>query len=147
MLAKTATRSLGSPEAHRAIERQAADRLEWYASRPHLIERRLRALDEEWDIERAIQANAATLALAGTVLSMAHDRRWAFLPLAVTGFLLQHAVQGWCPPVPVLRALGFRTPGEIERERYALKALRGDFDDLPEGHGPDRASGAFAAAH
>ncbi|MDP2087145.1 MAG: hypothetical protein Q8K20_18275 [Gemmobacter sp.] len=147
MLAKTATRSLGSPETHRAIEREAADRLEWYASRPHLIERRLRALDEEWDIERAIQANAATLALTGTVLSMAHDRRWAFLPLAVTGFLLQHAVQGWCPPVPVLRALGFRTPGEIERERYALKALRGDFDDLPEGHGPERASGAFAAAH
>jgi len=49
--------------------------------------------------------------------------------------------------LPVLRALGFRTPGEIERERYALKALRGDFDDLPQGHGADRASGAFAAAH
>ena len=62
---------------------------------------------------------------------MTHDRRWAYLPLVVTGFLLQHATQGWCPPVPILRALGFRTQGEIERERYALKALRGDFDDLP----------------
>jgi hypothetical protein len=26
--------------------------------------------------------------------------------------------------------LGVRTQGEIERERYALKALRGDFDQL-----------------
>jgi hypothetical protein len=47
----------------------------------------------------------------------------------VTGFLLQHAIQGWCPPVPILRRLGFRTADEINRERYALKALRGDFKD------------------
>lgn len=149
MLAKTATRSQGSPETHREFERQAAERLEWFASRQHLIEGRLRELDEEWDIERAIQANAATLALAGTALSMSHDRRWAFLPLVVTGFLLQHATQGWCPPVPILRSLGFRTQGEIERERYALKALRGDFGNLPdESHpGRHRAGAAFAAAH
>ncbi|MFD1912061.1 hypothetical protein [Halodurantibacterium flavum] len=148
MFATTATRSQGSPETHREFERQAEDRLEWYASRPRLIERRLRELDEEWDIERAIEANAATLAMTGTVLSMTHDRRWAFLPLVVTGFLLQHATQGWCPPVPILRSLGFRTAGEIERERYALKAIRGDFKDLPEESAPDpRASEAFDAAH
>jgi hypothetical protein len=35
--------------------------------------------------------------------------------------------------VPVLRRLGVRTSGEIARERYALKALRGDFSNLPEG--------------
>lgn len=149
MFATTATRSQGSPATHRAFEREAEERLEWLAARPHLIERRLRQLDEEWDIERAIEANAATLALAGTVLSMTHDRRWAFLPLAVTGFLLQHATQGWCPPVPILRSLGFRTQGEIERERYALKAIRGDFDDLPdaEASADRRASEAFDAAH
>ena len=45
----------------------------------------------------------------------------------VGGFLLQHAVQGWCPPVPVFRRLGVRTQTEIDEERYALKALRGDF--------------------
>jgi hypothetical protein len=27
---------------------------------------------------------------------------------------------------------GVRTQREIERERYALKALRGDFDQVPE---------------
>ncbi len=46
----------------------------------------------------------------------------------VAGFLFQHAVQGWCPPVPILRMLGFRTSYEIEQERRALKALRGDFE-------------------
>ena len=149
MLATTTTRSQGSPEVHRKFEQQAEKRLEWLASRPHLIAQRLRELDEEWDIERAIEANAATLALTGTVLSMTHDRRWAYLPLVVTGFLLQHATQGWCPPVPILRALGFRTQGEIERERYALKALRGDFNDLPGNSRSDqrRAEAAFDAAH
>lgn len=46
----------------------------------------------------------------------------------MTGFLFQHAIQGWCPPLPILRRLGFRTAEEINQERYALKALRGDFE-------------------
>jgi hypothetical protein len=84
-------------------------------------------LDEEWDIERALEANAASFAFTGTVLAATVDRRWLMLPAVVTAFLLQHAVQGWCPPVPVLRRLGYRTAREIDEERVALKALRGDF--------------------
>ena len=91
------------------------------------IPRRLRGLDEEWDIERAIEANASTLALVGVALGATSDRRWLVLPALVAGFLLQHSVQGWCPPVPVLRRLGFRTADEIGEERQALKALRGDY--------------------
>jgi hypothetical protein len=30
-------------------------------------------------------------------------------------------VQGWCPPIPILRRLAFRTTYEIEEERQALK--------------------------
>jgi len=52
------------------------------------------------------------------------------LPTVVLSFLLLHAIQGWCPPVPVLRRLGIRTREEIDRERYALKALAGDFAGL-----------------
>jgi hypothetical protein len=52
-------------------------------------------------------------------------------------FFGQHALQGWCLPVPLLRRLGVRTQREIERERFALKALRGDFDSVP---GAGRAS-------
>jgi hypothetical protein len=50
----------------------------------------------------------------------------------VQGFFMQHALQGWCPPLPVFRRLGFRTQYEIEQERYALKAIRGDFGSPAE---------------
>lgn len=89
---------------------------------PAAIERRLEELDHEWDIERAIEANAASIGLAGIALGALVDRRFLVLPAAVCAFLLQHALQGWCPPVPVLRRLGFRTQREIFQERLALKA-------------------------
>jgi hypothetical protein len=121
-----------SDAINRQIRRDIEDRLDYYADHPDEIEARLEELAHEWDIERAIEANAATLAFTGVVLGAVADRRWLILPAAVTAFLLQHAVQGWCPPVPVLRRLGFRTAHEIERERYALKALRGDFNEVQQ---------------
>ena len=96
------------------------------------IDQRLAELDREWDIERAIEANASSLALAGVLLGAFVNTRFLLLPAAVTGFLLQHALQGWCPPVPVLRRYGFRTQTEIEQERHALKALRGDYRQLAD---------------
>jgi hypothetical protein len=58
------------------------------------------------------------------------NKKWIALPVLVTGFLMQHAVQGWCPPLPLLRRLGIKTRKELDREKYALKALRGDFDNV-----------------
>jgi hypothetical protein len=116
-----------SDNVNRRIRDQTALRVHYYSRHADEIPRRLRQLDREWDIERAIEANAATLAFAGVALGATRDRRWLALPALVTGFLFQHAVQGWCPPVPVLRRLGFRTAFEIEVERQALKALRGDY--------------------
>ncbi|MBP7148834.1 MAG: DUF2892 domain-containing protein [Acidobacteria bacterium] len=113
-------------------------RVLYYSRHPGEIDDRLAELDREWDIERAIEMNASILALSGTLLGL-RDRRFLLLPLVVGGFLLQHALQGWCPPVPVLRRFGFRTRGEIEAERHALKALRGDFGPPP---GVDRILGA-----
>ena len=105
------------------------------------IERRLEELDREWDIERTLEANAATAVLVGMTLGATIDRKWFLFPALVGGFLLQHAVQGWCPPIPMFRRLGFRTQSEIEFERYALKAVRGDFRELkteaPEGMQPN----------
>ena len=94
------------------------------------IDQRLKELDREWDIERALEANASTLVVAGVLLNRFAKGRIYWLPLLVGGFLLQHAIQGWCPPVPIFRRLGFRTQSEIASEYFALRALRGDFDDL-----------------
>ncbi len=88
-------------------------------------------MDEEWNIERALEANAAAAMLVGLGLGLTVSRKLLVIPAIVGGFLLQHALQGWCPPVPIMRRLGFRTPSEIARERYALKAIRGDFRAVP----------------
>lgn len=110
------------------------------------IDRRLEELDREWDIERTLEANAATIALVGLGLGAFVDRRFYLLPAAVAGFLLQHAVQGWCPPLPVFRRMGVRTQTEIDEERAALKALRGDFRDVGGSNPRERADDALAAA-
>jgi len=104
------------------------------------IDRRLAELDREWDIERTLETNAASISLLGLALGVTVNRKWLFLPAAVAGFLLQHALQGWCPPVAIFRRRGVRTSAEISYERYALKALRGDFDDLSKQEGRSKAS-------
>jgi hypothetical protein len=117
-------------------------------SEPIEIEARLEELDREWDIERVLQANASTLVMIGVALGYARDRRFLLLPAAVLTFFAQHALQGWCPPIPIFRRRGVRTTREIERERYAIKALRGDFDGVPAAGSADdgmRARAALAA--
>lgn len=120
-----------------------------YAHQPdEVISRRLEELDREFDIERTLQTNASILALAGLGLGLTVDRRWLALPATVLGFLLLHATQGWCPPVPLFRRAGVRTRSEIERERFVLKFLRGDFDGLDRvtaRESPERVIAAAAA--
>jgi hypothetical protein len=128
---------------NRRLEAETEASVRYYARHQSGIDRRLRELDEEWDIERAIQLSASTLAFTGTFLGAATDRRWLIVPALVTAFLFQHTLQGWCPPVPILRRLGFRTMREIDTERVALKALRGDFGQI----GPDPRDHDTRAAH
>lgn len=113
-----------SPEINARIREQTLRNLARYrgASRP-AIDRRLEELKQEWDIERAIEANAASIALIGVVLGAFANPWFLLLPAVVCLFLLQHALQGWCPPVPILRRLGFRTQPEIEAERLALRRM------------------------
>lgn len=119
------------PEINKRID---AD-IDWTIQRytgasPEEITQRLDELDREWDIERALETNAASVALLSLVLSRLHSRKWMWLSTGVAAFLLQHALQGWCPPISMFRRLGIRTQGEIDREKYSLKVLRGDFQAL-----------------
>ena len=129
------------------IRRDIDRRIRHYAANPDQIDKRLREIEHEWDIERMLEANAATVAFAGVVLGATVDKRFLALPALVGAFLLQHAVQGWCPPLPVLRRMGFRTMREIDTERFALKALRGDFvEDKRHKSDRGRADQALRAA-
>ncbi|CCE24229.1 DUF2892 domain-containing protein [Methylotuvimicrobium alcaliphilum] len=89
-------------------------------SKAEILER-IQMLDKEWDVERVLEVNASTLSLTGLILGLTKNPKWLFLPGIVLPFLLQHGLQGWCPPLPLLRRLGIRTRGEIDREKYALK--------------------------
>jgi hypothetical protein len=114
-------------EINRRIQNEISERVRYYADHPSGIDARLAELDREWDIERTLEANAASFGLTGVLLGAFVDRRFLALPALVSGFLLQHALQGWCPPVPFFRSRGVRTTAEINQERSALKALRGDY--------------------
>jgi hypothetical protein len=91
---------------------------------------RIKSLRKQWDLERMLELNMSTLAITGLALSVFVDKRWAILSGAVLGFFAQHAIQGWCPPLPLFRAMKVRTRAELEEEKYALKALRGDFKNV-----------------
>lgn len=132
-----------SSQVNREIRRQTERRLRYYANNPGEIDHRLRELDEEWDIERVLEMNASALAFSGVVLAVLGNKHWLLLSAGVTAFLFQHAIQGWCPPVPILRRLGFRTAREIDIERSALKALRGDFGPI----GPAESDHDTRASH
>jgi hypothetical protein len=113
------------------IDAQTQQCLERYAAGDReAISRHIDALDREWDVERYLQMNAGIVSLSGVVLGAMVSRRFLVLPAVVFGFFFQHATQGWCPPLPVFRKMGVRTRREINQEKYALKALRGDFEHV-----------------
>jgi hypothetical protein len=133
-----AVRAKTKPEVQRKIDKKIREQIIHYASQPkEVISRRIYELEREWDIERMLEANAATIGLASLVWGITRSRKCLAITATALGFLMMHAAQGWCPPVPVLRQLGIRTRREIDRELFALKVLRGDFQtlssDLAEG--------------
>ena len=134
-------------EINQAIWRQTERNIQRVAAGgPAAIERRLVELDNEWDIERYLETMAPTFTLIGMTLGVTRHRAWFILPFLIQGFFLQHALQGWCPPIPFLRRLGVRTFEEIDQERYALKALRGDFQRVSgDGHDAEDAAAALEA--
>jgi hypothetical protein len=110
------------------IRREIQDNTERYAAAgPQAIDRRLSELNQEWDIERYLETMAPSFTLVGLALGLGVNRKFLAIPVIIQAFFLQHALQGWCPPLPLLRSLGVRTQAEIDAEKYALKALRGDF--------------------
>lgn len=116
-------------QVNQDIRRKTEMNIAYYAAHPDQIAQRLRQLEEEWDVERVLELNSSILSLLGLVMGL-RKARWLLLPIAVQSFFLQHTVQGWCPPVEIIRRLGYREQSEIATEYYALKTLRGDFQHI-----------------
>jgi hypothetical protein len=112
------------------------------------LSRRLAELDSEWDMERVLETNASALALGGVLLGLLVNKKFFAIPCFVLPFLLLHAVEGWCPPVPMFRSRGVRTRKEIDTEKFAMKAIRGDFAGVDTESDPNqRARAAWRAAN
>ncbi len=142
LVEETAHRAeLHSPESfNRKIHDQTERRLRSLANDPQAMRARLEELDREWDVERCLETGSASLTLSGLLLGTTVDRKWLWLSGIVQSFLMQHAIQGWCPPLPAFRALGVRTQHEIEAERHAIKAMLGVYENgSSESLGPSRA--------
>jgi hypothetical protein len=126
-------RRFTAPVVQQRIDQELEMSVNYYAQQPpEAVSQRIEELDHEWDMERVLGTNAAALALTGAFFGLVASRKWLLLTSGVLGFLMQHAMSGWCPPVPVFRRLGIRTRSEIDREKFALKVLRGDFKNLPQ---------------
>jgi len=103
---------------------------------PDAMNRRLAILEQEWDTDRWMETVTASIILAGMALTV-FSSWWLLLSGTAACFLLLHALLSWDPLLPLYRSLGFRTAAEIDFERYVLKALRGDFQQLTGFHTPD----------
>jgi hypothetical protein len=110
-----------SPSINHEIDCQTDENIRQFSRMDRsAITQRIDELDREWDVERVLEVNASTLALSGLLLGLTTNRKWFLLPGVVLPFLLQHGLQGWCPPLAILRRLGVRTRGEIDQEKFAL---------------------------
>ncbi len=113
------------------------------------ISRYLGRLEREWDSTRAVLVAGSALAVAGLWLGRRSGGRWRILGGVAAGLMLQHGLLGFGPLAELVRALGgVRTRREIDLEKFALKALRGDFERIPKPDGGPlaRANAALVAA-
>ena len=116
--------------AHANRQRTEAN-IAYFRDNPSELDRRIAELDEEWDVTRVLQVVTSGLSLAAFWMSVSKTKLFLLVPLMLAGGALHHGLTGQSPAADLARRLGFRTKDEIEAEREALKALRGDFRDGP----------------
>jgi hypothetical protein len=111
-------------------EKEIQDRLNYFYQNQDEITERLLELDEEWDIDTILQLKSSLLTLVGVTLGTTVNKKWLLLPVAAALVLGSGFAKLITRRLPILQKLGFRTRVEIEKEKYALKAIRGDFKYL-----------------
>ena len=97
------------------------------------VTERLSQLDEEWSAGQLTKAAAGGLVVGGLLLARRHPL-FALLPAAGAVALAQSASgrKSWLSSL--FCRCGYRGRSDIEKERLALRTLRGDFRHLPSLH-------------
>jgi len=101
---------------------------------PQAITDRLTQLEREWSAGRMTKAAIGVLIVLGLGLTGLAGPWWLILPAVGGFFLLQYLFsrQSWLGAT--FREMGFRSGADIDQEKFALRALRGDFKALPTVH-------------
>lgn len=127
-------RNLSPEKYNQNIDRKTDQLLHGLRSQgPSVIRERLRKLDKEWDIDRAmmlISSSTIFVQLAASFKKRSKNLLWG--PLILIPFLIMHSTLGWSPPLLLLRKLGFRTRFEIQQEREELLDVLSHEDPLNE---------------
>ena len=101
---------------------------------PQAITERLNEIEKEWSAGRVTKATIGFIIVAGLALATVAGSWWLILPAFGAFFLLQYLFSRVSWLGAMYRELGFRSGAEIDHEKFALKALRGDFHQLPTVH-------------
>ena len=145
-----AVRSHAAEDVNRRIDERVERCVRHMAQQERAeISRYLEKLEREWDVNRAVTVVGGMLALLGLGAARLDGGRWRILGGVAVGLLLQHGLFGFGPLGELVRAVGgVRTRREIDLEKFALKALRGDFERIPKADGGPlaRANAALVAA-
>ncbi len=106
----------------------------YYKNKTH-IDDRLRQLEKETSVEQIFELHDAANVTAGVLLSLiTGNKKWLILPILIAAVQSVQALKKVRLGTVLLRNYGFRSKDEIDKEKYALKALRGDFQyplDVP----------------
>ncbi|MBI5549179.1 MAG: hypothetical protein HY901_35280 [Deltaproteobacteria bacterium] len=138
-----------TPEAINAeIDHCVAARIEDFATRSSAeIDAQIARLDRTWGLDRVAVTFLSGVALVCSAAAYRLGPAWLLGTGVATLSLLRYAVSGSGPGLVRLRRMGLRTRREIECERCALKALRGDFELVTSARSPiAQAGNALQAA-
>lgn len=107
-----------------AIQRKIAENIRLFKEKDKTeIKKRLEELDFEWDTERVLETNLSIITFISSIYGLTKNRAWMLVSGTASVFMIQHALQGWCPPLSLIRRLGIRTAEEIDQEKDGLKQL------------------------
>jgi hypothetical protein len=115
----------------RSVEESIGAQLRSCAGNRRRITRRLRELDEEWDLESVLESKASIVTALGVMAGAVVNRRAPSVPVSWAASVVRLAANGLLPVEPLLRRLGLRSSREIEIERMALTIMLGDLDRGP----------------
>ena len=121
----------GRCREHNVLEKRLACLAE---AGPQAIAERLEEIVDEWSAGRVTKAVIGVSLVVGLALATLVNPWWLVLP-AVGGFFLMQYLFGrtsWLGTT--FQSMGFRSGSDIDQEKFALKALRGDFRSVSTVH-------------